>query len=160
MPTSWPICRVCGAAHSPSPAGAASGGVGGIACPYGGAAYARLRAGHDQLYFGRWRSLDATRRDIRMARDGLERLLRAIGAVLAAEDLPVARRDLEKAYEALYSADAGEAGPGDLVFLDHALSYAHRVIGDLLHEKGLAPHSPSDFAGWYDAGDVPFREDW
>jgi hypothetical protein len=44
--------------------------------------------------------------------------------------------------------------------MDHALSYAHRVIGDLLHEKGLAPHSPADFAEWYDAGEVPFREDW
>jgi hypothetical protein len=44
--------------------------------------------------------------------------------------------------------------------MDHALSYAHRVIGDLLHEKGLPPHSPADFADWYDAGEVPFREDW
>jgi hypothetical protein len=76
------------------------------------------------------------------------------------EDIPAARLDLEKAFEALHTAGPGEEEPQVLRYLDHALSYAHRVIGDLLHEKGLPPHSPADFAEWYDAGEVPFREDW
>jgi len=104
--------------------------------------------------------MDATRIDVRQARHGLERLLRAIAGVLESEDVPAARRDLNKAFEAVYSLGPDEEGPRDLLLLDHALSYAHRVIGDLLHEKGLPPHAPSDFAAWYDAGDVPFREEW
>ena len=51
---------------------------------------------------------------------------------------------------------AGEA----FRFLDNALSYAHRVIDDLLHEKGLPPHWPMDFAEWYDVVEVPFRDEW
>jgi hypothetical protein len=87
-------------------------------------------------------------------------LLREIAVALETEDIPAARMDLGKAREALDGAESGGGGPDALRSLDHALSYAHRVIGDLLHEKGLPPHSPADFAGWYDAGEVPFREDW
>ena len=119
-----------------------------------------LRAGHDQLYFGRWRRIDATPIDLRKAYRQLERLLHAIAAAIEKEDIPAARLDLEKAFEALQTAGPGEEGPEALRYLDHALSYAHRVIGDLLHEKGLPPHSPADVAGWYDAVEVPFREDW
>lgn len=132
----------------------------GRTCPYKGATYRGLRAGHDQLYFGRWRRMDATSIDLRKAYHQLERLLREIAMALETEDIPAARKDLEKALEALYSAGPGEEGPEALRYLDHALSYAHRVIGDLLHEKGLPPHSPADFAEWYDAVEVPFREDW
>ncbi len=160
MPTHRVHCRVCGAEHSAAPRGAppTSGGEG--ACPYEQCAYRELRAGHDQLYFGRWRRMDATRIDIDRARHGLERLLRAIAAVLETEDIPAARRDLNKAFEAVYSLGSDEEGARDLLLMDHALSYAHRVIGDLLHEKGVPPHVPGDFAGWYDAAEVPFREDW
>jgi len=48
----------------------------------------------------------------------------------------------------------------DLRLLDNALSFIHRVIDDLLHEKGLPPHRPMDFAEWYDAVEVPFRDAW
>jgi hypothetical protein len=119
-----------------------------------------LRAGHDQIYFGRWRRMDANTIDLRRAYHQLQRLLREIAAALETEDLPAARMDMGKAIEALHAAGPGEDGPEALRHLDHALSYAHRVIGDLLHEKGLSPHSPADFAAWYDAGEVPFREDW
>ena len=104
--------------------------------------------------------MDATSIDLRRAYHQLERLLREIAVTLETEDLPAARLDLEKAFEVLHAAGPGDEGPGALRYLDHALSYAHRVIGDLLHEKGLPPHSPVDFAEWYDAGEVPFREDW
>ena len=129
-------------------------------CPYQGEPYMGLRAGHDQIYFGRWRRMDATSIDLRRAYHQLERLLNGIAVALETEDLPAARLDLGKAVEALHTAGPGEEGPETLRYLDHALSYAHRVIGDLLHEKGLPPHLPADFAGWYDAGEVPFREDW
>ena len=99
-------------------------------------------------------------RDLRKAYRQLERLLREIASALETEDIPAARTDLEKAFEALNTAGSGEEGQESLQYMDHALSYAHRVIGDLLHEKGLPPHSPADFAAWYDAGEVPFREDW
>lgn len=161
MPTHLTNCPVCGVEHLSAPRRSESfSAAGGETCPYKGLAYAEVRAGHDHLYFGRWRRMDATRIDIRQARHRLERHLRAIAAVIRTEDVPAARRDLEKAFEAFYTAGPEEEDREDLLFLDHALSYAHRVIGDLLHEKGLPPHSPADFAGWYDSGEIPFREDW
>jgi hypothetical protein len=104
--------------------------------------------------------MDATPIDQRRAYHQLERLLHGIAVAIEKEDIPAARLDLGKAFEALHAAGPGEEDPQVLRYLDHALSYAHRVIGDLLHEKGLSPHSPADFADWYDAGEVPFREDW
>lgn len=153
-------CSICGAEHSSGlgKGRAISGGE--RSCPYQGIPYTGLRAGHDQLYFGRWRRSDATSIDLRKAYRQLERLLREIAEAIETEDIPAARLDLEKAFEALHAAGPGDEGPEALRYLDHALSYAHRVIGDLLHEKGLPPHSPVDFAEWYDAGEVPFREDW
>ncbi len=160
MPTHRVNCRICGTEHSAAPRGTPRAPGGGTACPYEGEPYAELRAAHDRLYFGRWRSGDASPIDVRQARQRLARLLRAIGEVLETEDVPAARRDLNKALDAVYSAGPDGQGPRDLLLLDHALSYAHRVIGDLLHEKGLPPHDPADFAAWHDAVDVPFREDW
>jgi hypothetical protein len=104
--------------------------------------------------------MDANSIDLRRAYHQLGRLLRDIAVALEKEDVPAARLDLGKAFDALRGAGPGVEGPEALRHLDHALSYAHRVIGDLLHEKGLAPHSPADFAGWFDAAEVPFREDW
>jgi len=153
-------CPICGWEHFPAGGGRRTISAKGEACPYRGTAYTGLRAGHDQIYFGRWRRMDATSIDLRRACHQMERLLREIAGVLETEDLPAARSDLGKAAEALRAAGQGEEGPEALRYLDHALSYAHRVIGDLLHEKGLPPHSPGDFAGWYDAAEVPFREDW
>jgi hypothetical protein len=152
-------CKICGWEHSPAGGGKKPPADGG-ACPYKGTAYMGLRAGHDQIYFGRWRRMDANSIDLRRAYHQLQRLLREIAVALETEDLPAARLDMGKAVEALDAAGQGEEGPEALRHLDHALSYAHRVIGDLLHEKGLSPHSPADLAAWYDAAEVPFREDW
>ncbi|MGA6994404.1 MAG: hypothetical protein WBX50_10965 [Candidatus Deferrimicrobiaceae bacterium] len=153
-------CSICGREHFSAPDRGKATPAMGRPCPYQGVPYTGLRAGHDQIYFGRWRRMDATSIDLRKAYHQLERLLREIADVLKTEDIPAARKDLEKALDALHTAGPGEEGPEALLYLDHALSYAHRVIGDLLHEKGLSPHSPADFAEWYDAGGVPFREDW
>jgi hypothetical protein len=153
-------CPICGVEHFSAPGGARATPAGGRLCPYQGGPYTGLRAEHDQLYFGRWRRMEATAIDLRKASRQLERLLHEISVALETEDIPAARKDLEKALEALNGAESGEGGPDTLRSLDHALSYAHRVIGDLLHEKGLPPHSPADFAVWFDAGEVPFREDW
>ena len=153
-------CPICGAEHFSAPGGERTTPAGRRGCPYQGGPYAGLRAVHDQVYFGRWRRMEATSIDLRRGYHQLERLLREIAVALEKEDIPAARVDLEKAREALDGAESGGGGPDALRSLDHALSYAHRVIGDLLHEKGLPPHSPADFAGWFDAGEVPFREDW
>jgi hypothetical protein len=153
-------CPTCGGDHISPPGRGRATLAFGKSCPYQGVPYTGLRAGHDQIYFGRWRRMDATSIDLRKAYPQLERLLREIAVALEKEDIPAARLDLGKAFEALYTADPGEEGQEALRYLDRALSYAHRVIGDLLHEKGLPPHSPADFVEWYDAGEVPFREDW
>ncbi len=160
MPIQRVSCRICGAEHSTAPRGRPAPPGGTADCPYEGLAYGALRAAHDGLYFGRWRSANATRIDIRQARHRLERLLSAIAEALRTADVPAAKRDLDKALDAMYSLGADEEGPRDLLLMDHALSYAHRVIGDLLHEKGLPPHAPADFAAWHDAVDVPFRDEW
>ncbi len=104
--------------------------------------------------------MDATSFDIRRAHRQLEALLGRLGGALENEMLPASRKDLDKASDALHTAGPDEAGPEAILQMDHALSYAHRVIGDLLHEKGAPPHAPADFAAWYDASEVPFREDW
>ncbi|HEX9849140.1 hypothetical protein [Candidatus Deferrimicrobium sp.] len=153
-------CPICGWEHFPAAGRGRTAPAKGGSCPYKGTEYAELRAGHDQIYFGRWRGMDANSIDLRRAYHQLGRLLRDIAVALEKEDVPAARLDLGKAFDALRGAGPGVEGPEALRHLDHALSYAHRVIGDLLHEKGLAPHSPADFAGWFDAAEVPFREDW
>jgi hypothetical protein len=153
-------CPNCGVDHLPAPAGATAASDGPPKCPYLGAPYAELRAGHDQLYFGRWRSTEANPLDVRKARNQLKNLLNYIARALETERLPAARKDLNKAFEAMHTAELGDDGPETLLHMDHALSYAHRVIGDLLHERGAPPHSPGDFAAWYDVAEVPFREDW
>jgi len=129
-------------------------------CPYDGLACASLRAGHDAIYFGPWRRIDAPSTEIRRAYHRIGRHLDAIGSALAGHDLPAAARDLDQAIEAHLAADPREDAPDALRFMDNALSYAHRAIDDLLHEKGLPPHQPMDFAEWYDVVEVPFRDEW
>lgn len=131
-----------------------------MACPYETLAYAGLRAGHDRIYFGRWRKMDAGPAEILRAYNQIGRHLRSIRQALEEMDLPAARHDLAKAFEAYQEGDPREDERDALRSMDHALSYAHRVIDDLLHEVGLPPHAPMDFAEWYDAVEVPFRDEW
>lgn len=104
--------------------------------------------------------MDAGRNDIVRGYKQLGRHLRAVERVLGEKDLPAARHDLSKAFEAYHAGDPEEDERDTLRFMDHALSYAHRAIDDLLHESGLPPHSAMDFAEWYDAVEVPFRDEW
>jgi len=128
-------------------------------CPYDGLACAALRAGHDAIYFGPWRRIDAPPLEIRRGYHGIGRHLDAIGRELAGHDLPAAARDLNQAIEAHRTADPREEAPDALRLMDNALSYAHRAIDDLLRQKGDPPHQPMDFAEWYDVVEVPFREE-
>lgn len=157
MPLSRSTCPTCGAELASHRAMTPNGNV---ACPYEGLAYHELRGGHDQIYFGPWRKMDAGPADVLRAYHQIGRHLGAIGRALAGEDLPAARHDLAKAFEAYQAGDPRENERDALRFMDHALSYAHRVIDDLLHENGLPPHAPMDFAGWYDAVEVPFKDEW
>lgn len=157
MPLSRATCPVCGAELAHPRATTPNGNV---SCPYDGLAYHELRGGHDQIYFGRWRKMDAGRNDIVRGYKQLGRHLRAIERTLEEKDLPAARHDLSKAFEAYHAADPEEDERDMLRFMDHALSYAHRAIDDLLHDMGLPPHSAMDFAEWYDAVEVPFRDEW
>ena len=160
MPLSRMRCPGCGAELTYHSRKALERSGGKVACPYEGLAFAELRAGHDQLYFGRWRKMDASSIDIRRAYHQIGRHLSAIGQSLGKRDLPAARRDLALALEAFHAGDPQEESPDLLRFMDHALSYAHRVIDDLLHEEGRPPHDPMAFAEWYDAAEVPFKEEW
>lgn len=154
------ICSGCGAelTYDSRKALAHSGGK--VVCPYEELAYAELRSGHDRIYFGPWRSMNATSNDIRRAYHQLGRHLSAIGQALGRKDLPAARRDLERAIQVFEAEDPRDESPELLRQMDRALSYAHRTIDDLLHEKGLPPHTPMEFAEWYDAVEVPFRDEW
>jgi hypothetical protein len=129
-------------------------------CPYDAFAYAALRAGHDAIYFGAWRRIDALPTEITRGYHRIGRHLDAIGRELAIHDLPAAVRDLDEAIKAHRAADPREESPDMLRLMDNALSYAHRAIDDLLHEKGLPPHRPMDFAECYDVVEVPFRDEW
>lgn len=153
-------CPHCGAElrGGPRKGGSRPGGTPG--CPYDGLAYAALRAGHDAIYFGSWRRIESLPAEIRRGYHRIGRHLDAIGAELACHDLPGAARDLDEAVEALHAADPREDAPDALRLMDNALSFAHRAIDDLLHERGLPPHHPMDFAEWYDVVEVPFRDEW
>lgn len=104
--------------------------------------------------------MDAEPREIIRAYHSIGRHLRAIERALGEMDLPSARRDLAKAAESYHSGNPVEDSRDALRYMDHALSYAHRVIDDLLHELGIPSHAPMDFAEWYDVVEVPFRDEW
>ncbi len=160
MPLSRMTCPACGADLSYEAHLAKKGPDGKEVCPYLGLPYAELRAAHDMIYFGKWRKMDATTVDVRRAYRQIGRHLKTIGEVLKKKDLPAARRDLARAIEAYHAGDPDGESPDSLRFMDHALSYAHSAIDDLLHEEGLPSHEPMGFSAWYDAVEVPFKEEW
>ncbi len=104
--------------------------------------------------------MDAGPADVIRAYNRMGRHLKSIERVLGGMDLPAARRDHLKALEAYRLGDPREESQEALRFMDNALSYAHRVIDDLLHERGFPSHAPMEFAEWYDAVEVPFRDEW
>jgi hypothetical protein len=152
-------CPHCGAELRGGPRRGGSRPDGTTGCPYDGLEYAALRAGHDAIYFGPWRRIDAPPPEVLRGYHRIGRHLDAIGAELAAHGFPAAAQDLGEALEALHAADPREDALDALRFMDNALSYAHRAIDDLLRVKELPPHQPMDFAEWYDVVEVPFREE-
>ena len=160
MPTTVFRCPNCGAELwcDPWRAGTPSGVRPG--CPYDGLAYAALRAGHDAIYFGPWRKMESSPYEVRRGHLQIGRHIDAVRKALAGMDLPAAQRDLALAVDAYDGADPTDVSGDSLRLLDNALSYAHRVIDDLLHEKGLPSHRPMDFSEWYDVVEVPFRDEW
>ncbi len=153
-------CPKCGAERNGDPRkpGAVPRRKGG--CPYSGLAYPVLRAGHDAIYFGQWRRMDASPLEIRRAYHRIGRHLDAIGEILKGRGLSAVSRDLALAYDAYRAADPKAESADALRFMDNALSYAHQAIDGLLREKGFPPHRPMDFSEWYDAVEVPFRDEW
>jgi hypothetical protein len=160
MPATVFRCPNCGAELrcDPRRAGTPSGGR--PACPYDGLAYPALRAGHDAIYFGPWRKIEASPLDLRRGYLQIGRHLDTIAKALAGQDLPAAHGDLALAVEAYHAVDPTDISGDAHRLMDNALSYAHRVVDDLLHEKGLPPHRPMDFSEWYDVVEVPFRDEW
>lgn len=155
MPASLVVCPACGAELLYDPSRGSN-----PACPYDDVPLAEARSQHDRIYFGKWRGCAATDNDVKRAYHQLGRHLACLSDAVESVDAPAARRDLGKAIEALRSADPSDESPDTIRFMDHALSYAHRVVDGLLHERGLPGHSPMDFAEWYDAVDVPFRDEF
>ncbi len=155
-----PRCPRCGAKLEGTSRKHGEGPLPGGGCPYAGLPYADLRAAHDAIYFGRWRRMDASPLDILRAYRQLGRHIGSIGEALPGRVLPAASGDLARAADAHRAADpAADAGDA-LRFMDNALSYAHRAIDDLLREDKEPPHRPMDFSEWYDAVEVPFRDEW
>ena len=72
-------CPHCGAELRGGPPGSGSRTGKKPGCPYDGLAYASLRAGHDAIYFGAWRRMEAHALEIRRGYHGIGRHLDAIG---------------------------------------------------------------------------------
>jgi len=121
-------------------------------CPYDGLAYAPCGPGTMRSTSGRGAaSTRPRRRSAGYHRIG--RHLDAIGAELAATTSPPPHGTSTRRSRRS-TPPITEEFQGSLRFMDNALSYAHRAIDDLLHEKGLPPHQPMDFAEWYDVVEV------
>jgi hypothetical protein len=127
-------------------------------CPYENTAYPELSALHDKIYFGKWRKMDADPNDIKRAYAKIAHLLSRMDDVIGIEKVEPARRNFEKADEALSKADAGGDPYSSIKHMDQALSYIHHALNDLLHAKKAKPHFPSDYERHYDVI-LPFKED-
>lgn len=127
-------------------------------CPYENTAYPELSALHDKIYFGKWRKMDADPNDIKRAYAKIAHLLSRMDDVIGIEKVEPARRNFEKADEALSKADAGGDPYSSIKHMDQTLSYIHHALNDLLHAKKAKPHFPSDYERHYDVI-LPFKED-
>ena len=126
--------------------------------PYRELPFAGLREAHDRLYYGSWRSPEATDRDLQRAYFQLGRYLGVlIDEVQRARSLE-ARSYLAKARAAYAKADPETGGEGALRSLDNALSYAHTALNALLRHYRAPNHDPRDFEAFYDVVGVPFRD--
>lgn len=126
--------------------------------PYRGLLYAHLQEGHDRLYYGPWRSLSASARDLQRAHHQLGAYLDALEREVARIGSANAKQYLEKALAAHLRADPRMYPDVAILNLDHALSYAHHALNCLLRSQGTPEHDPATFEPYYDVVDLPFRE--
>ena len=118
--------------------------------PYLGLAHAAIRELHDKIYFGRWRGVSGTDKDL----DDVWRQLQEYVQLLAAEvgpDAPPDQRDyLGKAKAALAVSDPrANRGPELFQAINATLSYGHSVLNLLLRSVGETNHLSRDFAPYY-----------
>jgi hypothetical protein len=126
--------------------------------PYRELPFAPLRESHDRLYYGPWRSPDATERDHKRAYYQLGRYLGLLADEVQRTRSLEARSYLAKARRAYAAADPESGGPGVLRSLDNALSYAHSALNALLRQYRAPTHDPRDFESFYDVVAVPFQD--
>lgn len=126
--------------------------------PYRGLPFAHLMEAHDRLYYGPWRSPSATVRDFQRAYRQVDRYLTALAQEIERSRSPEARNHLKKAEDALAQADPDMTGASATRSLDNALSYAHHALNALLRQYRMPIHDSATFAGFYDAVEMPFRE--
>jgi hypothetical protein len=126
--------------------------------PYRDLEFAGLREAHDRLYYGTWRSPNATDRDHRRAYFQLGRYLGLIADEVQRARSIEARTYLSKARKAYGTADPEAHGEAALRSLDNALSYAHSALNALLRHYRAPAHTPSEFETFYDVVAVPFQD--
>jgi hypothetical protein len=126
--------------------------------PYRDLSFASLRESHDRLYYGPWRSPEATDRDRQRAYFQLGRYLGVLAEEVQRARSVEARSYLAKARAAYTKADPEAYGGEALRSLDNALSYAHTALNALLRQYRAPIHDPRDFEAFYDIVAVPFQD--
>lgn len=127
--------------------------------PYRGLRYARLRHGHDHLYYGRWRGLSASIMDLQRAHHQLGEHLETLEREVTEAGSAEAKTYLEKALNAHLRADPRSYPDSAMLSLDNALAYAHHSLNYLLRREGAQNHDPEAFQSFHDVASVPFREE-
>lgn len=125
--------------------------------PYRGLPFAHLMEAHDRLYYGAWRSPSATERDFERAYRQIERYVAALGQEIERSRGTEAREHLKKAEDALARTDPTSMNTF-VRGLDNALSYTHNALNALLRQYRMPIHDVNAFGAFYDALEVPFRE--
>lgn len=126
--------------------------------PYRGLPFAHLMEAHDRLYYGAWRSPSATVRDFQRAYRQVDRYLAALAHEIERSRSAEGREHLKKAEDALARADPDMIAASATQRLDNALSYAHHALNALLRQYRMPIHDSEALAAFYDAVEMPFRE--
>jgi hypothetical protein len=125
--------------------------------PYRDLPFARLREAHDQLFYGTWRGLSATVRDLQRASHQLGRYLEMLSTEVERSRSREAKVSLAKAREAFGQVDPEAYAEDAFSHLDSTLSYCHQALDALLRQYRAPTHDPGDFDAFYDIKNVPFH---
>src|SRR5574342_747415 len=128
------------------------------ASPYRGLAFGHLCEAHDRIYYGGWRRPAAMPLDFRRAYRQIGRFLEALAQECERSHDAKGKQCLEKASKAFARVDPDVSSSGDIIGLDHALSYGHHALNALLRRYRMPVHDPADFLGFHDVVDAPFSE--